>query len=68
MKIIAATVILTTMMDQVVLYTDLPCPVPPSVLPSQDPLALLFHTTYDTGVDYVRRVFGIEPVVKDLRV
>jgi len=50
-------------MDYVVIHTDLPCPLPPAALPSQEPLALMFHAPKDGGQEYVRRVFGVEPEI-----
>ena len=62
MKVLKAVVIThRTVMDQVVLTTDLPSPVPATI--SADPLTLLFYTTKDTGLAYVREHFGIEPEV-----
>lgn len=62
MNIIGSKVILTHLMDNVVLYTDTPCPVS-----SQNPLALLFYAPYDRGVEYVRNNFGIESEVINSR-
>lgn len=68
MNILRATVVLNTnVMDSVILYTDMPCPMPPEALPSQDPLALLFHAPYDKGAEYVRTNFGIEPRIVNSR-
>ena len=67
MKILNAKVLLTNAMDNVVIYTDMPCPLVKEALPSQEPLALLFHTTYDTGAEYVRKNFGIEPEIQNTR-
>jgi hypothetical protein len=68
MKILSAKVLLCShTMDIVVLNTDSPCPIVPECLPSQPSLDLMFHATYDTGVDYVRRIFQIEPEVINQR-
>lgn len=68
MNILKAVVVLNTnVMDSVVLYTDMPCPMPPAALPSQEPLALLFHAPYDGGAEYVRKNFGIEPEIVNSR-
>lgn len=63
MKIKSITVLLTTGADKIFVKTELPCPFVPAYLPTQPPLQLDFEATQNTGIDYVRRVFGIEPEV-----
>lgn len=53
--------------DEIFVYTTLPCSFTKEGLPEQPDLELKFYATYDTGVDYVRRVFGMEPEVIDVR-
>lgn len=68
MKIISATVLLTRSgPDRVILETDFPCPFVPTFLPSQPPLDMSFDATCDTGVDYVRKNFNMEPTIIDTR-
>lgn len=62
-----AIVILSSMCDKVYIKTELPCPFVKNFLPSQPPLDIHFDATYDTGVQYVRDNFGIEPEVIDTR-
>ena len=50
--------------DRIILKTKLPSPFvettfPPDLLP----LELIFHATRHTGVDYVKKHFGIDPVI-----
>lgn len=52
-------VILTQAADKLVLYTDLP-PTYPGWLPDEA-ASLTLECTRDTGADYVRRVFEMEP-------
>ncbi len=63
MNISRIQIVLTHTMDYVVIHTDLPCPLPPAALPSQEPLALMFHAPKDGGEEYVKRVFGIQPEI-----
>lgn len=58
---------LTRMTDEVFLRTDFPCPFVPGAIPSQPPLDLHFKATYDTGVEYVRKNFGLEPEIINSR-
>ncbi len=62
--------------DLVELYIDTPknimiqiypCPFTPAYIPSQPPLALTFYASLDTGADYCRQNFGIEPEIVDNR-
>jgi hypothetical protein len=55
-----ATVLLTCGPDKIILQTDLPCPYAPGYMPKQPPLSVSFDATYDTGVEYVIEVFGID--------
>lgn len=65
MKVTKAVVITHRLaMDQVVLTTDLPSPVPATI--SADPLTLLFYTMKGTGLAYVREHFGVEPEVVEM--
>lgn len=66
-NIIKATVLLTNATDEVFIKTDLPCPFVIGALPSQPPLDLHFKATYDTGIEYVRKNFKIEPEVINQR-
>jgi hypothetical protein len=63
MEIKSITVLLTHGCDKVFVKTDLLCPYVPAFQPEQLPLQLDFDATYDTGIEYVRQVFGIEPEV-----
>lgn len=63
MKIKSITVLLTLGADRIFVKTDLPCPYVTAYAPEQTPLQLDFEATYNTGIEYVRRVFGIEPEV-----
>jgi hypothetical protein len=65
-EIVRATVVLSEGADQVCLWTELPAPFPPNV--DKEPLSLNFKTTKDWGVEYVKKHFGIEPKVIDLRI
>lgn len=67
MNIKKATVLLTDATDKVFIYTDMPCPYVVAFLPSQEPLILNFDCTYDTGIEYVKTNFKIEPEVVDVR-
>jgi len=67
MKFTKATVLLSTAADKVFLETDLPCPYVQAFLPSQPPLTMNFDATYDTGIDYVRKHFNLEPKVINTR-
>lgn len=67
MKITKAMVLLTSACDKVFLYTDFPCPYVRAFLPSQEPLMVSFDATYDTGIEYVRKNFGIEPEIVNTR-
>jgi hypothetical protein len=63
-EIISATVFLIEYgTDRITLKTRYPCPFVKDFLPTQPQLTLTFDATKGTGVDYVRRVFGIEPKV-----
>ena len=50
--------------DEVTIYTDLPSPYPAEV--STDNLTIDFPTKRNSGVDYVRDHFGIEPEIIDI--
>ncbi len=67
--ITGATVMLTHVIDIVIfdIMPKYPCPFVPDLLPSQPPLQLEFRATADTGVDYCREHFGIEPKVINTR-
>lgn len=67
MKVLNIKVLLTGIMDNVIVYTDMPCQMSPEALPSQEPLALLFHAPKDGGAEYVRQNFKIEPEIVNLR-
>lgn len=49
--------------DLISVYTDFPSPFPPTV--DDSPLSLTFQAAKGTGVEYVRKNFGIEPEVID---
>ena len=66
-EIISAFVLLTDGADIVYLETKFPCPFVKEALPSQPKLSIQFCATYDTGIDYVRNNFGIEPGVRNTR-
>lgn len=53
--------------DKVSLTTQFPCPFIFAALPSQPALDFMFDATAGTGVEYVRRHFGIEPKVINTR-
>lgn len=61
-------VLLSSSADKVILETELPCPYAKAYLPGQPPLDLKFETSYDTGIQYVRDNFGLEPDVVNVRV
>jgi hypothetical protein len=63
MEIKSITVLLTHGTDRVFVKTELPCPWVRAFLPEQPPLQLDFDATHDTGIEYVRKVFGVEPEV-----
>ena len=67
LAIVKAMVLLTTACDKVFLYTDFPCPYVQAFLPSQQPLMVSFDATYDTGIEYVRKNFNMEPEVVNTR-
>lgn len=67
MNIKKAEVLLTRGSDKVQLHTDLPCPFVKEALPSQQPLVISFDATYNTGVQYCKDNFGIDPEVIDVR-
>jgi hypothetical protein len=58
-----ALVILTNGTDKIFLKTDFPCPFVKEFMPAQYPLTIQFDATYDTGVEYVKKNFGIDPEV-----
>jgi hypothetical protein len=61
-----ATVLLTNGPDRIMLQTDLPCPFVPESGIKQ--LCLLhFDASYDTGVKYVKEVFGLDAEAIDVR-
>jgi len=53
------TVLLTDSTDKVSLYTTLPSTYPAAV--STDPLCLDFSCAKDTAVEYLKKVFDVEP-------
>jgi hypothetical protein len=59
-KIEKATVVLNVGADHCMLHTNLPSPFPKV---TEQNLILEFSTEYDKGVEYVRKVFGIEPEI-----
>lgn len=68
MKITKITVYLVdSKPDKITISTDLPCPYNKEYLPSQPNLDLEFDASYDTGADYVRKVFKVEPEIKNFR-
>jgi hypothetical protein len=60
-------VLLTDGPDKVFLQTDFPCPYVKEFMPEQTPLSISFDTTYDKGVEYVKKNFNIEPEVSNCR-
>lgn len=60
MNIMKATVILRNTTDKIFLTTDLPSALPKV---TQDNLCVSFEAEYDTGIEYVRKEFNIEPEV-----
>lgn len=58
---------LTSMTDKIYLNTDLTCPYNKEALESQPSLTLNFDATYNTGAEYVRNNFNIEPEIINLR-
>lgn len=67
MNITKIQVLLCNGTDEVHVYTDLPCPFTKAGLPSQPNLTLNFKATFNTGIEYCRRVFKIEPEIVSLR-
>ncbi len=67
MNILKCKIILTNSVDEVYLFTDLPCPFVKDCLPSQPNLVLNFETTYDTARSYVQQNFDIIPEVINAR-
>jgi len=63
MEIKSVTVLLLHGTDRIFVKTELPCPYVLAYLPEQTPLTLFFDATHDTGIAYVRKVFGVEPEV-----
>lgn len=49
--------------DVVILTTEYPCPFVEGALPTQPPLQITFDATADTGADYVRKHFDMEPEI-----
>ena len=66
-KVAEAKVLLTDGQDIVSLKTDLPCPYVKTFLPTQPLLELEFKATFDTGIEYCQKHFGIDPKVVDIR-
>ena len=64
---IAAKVWITDGGDRVFLKTKLPCPFSKEFLPSQPPLEVSFETTYNMGIEYVRKNFNVEPKIINVR-
>ena len=58
-------VLITDSTDHVHIHTNFPSPYPPE-FSSQD-LSIDFQTGSGSGVDYVRKHFGIEPEIIDTR-
>lgn len=67
-QVLHATILLTDGADKISLKTEFPCPFVSEYLPSQPPLSLDFEATQDTGADYVRNTFNIEPEIVDIRI
>lgn len=67
MNIKEIRVLLTDGPDHISIITDLPCPYVKDFAPSQQPLELDFQASMDTGADYVKRVFKMEPKVTNVR-
>lgn len=63
MEITSITVILDESADTVLVTTNLPG----AVWPFKDTLVLKFNAAKDTGAEYVRKHFGIEPTIKNAR-
>lgn len=59
-KIIKVLVLLNNGADDVILYTNFPPTMPKS---SNENLIVKFNTQKDTGIEYVRQNFGMEPEV-----
>ena len=64
MNIKRASVLLTLATDRVMLWTDLPSPLPKV---TQEPLVVTFEAEHNTGVNYVRQIFALEPEVVSIR-
>jgi hypothetical protein len=63
-NIVKIVVLLTDGADSISVHIDSPSPMPKV---SKDKLSMDFRAEANTGVDYVKRVFGIEPEVIDIR-
>jgi hypothetical protein len=65
-QILNIQVILSNVADKVTIFTKLPCPFPRES-GNTEPLTLVFNAGYDTGIDYVKKTFGMVPEVLNLR-
>ena len=63
-EVVKATVLLMPGADKISLHTNLPSPMPAV---SEQPLALDFDAAHDTGIEYVKNIFDIEPEVISAR-
>ena len=63
-----ASVLLTSGPDVVRIKTSLPCPFVKEFIPSQPNLELRFECSHDTGIQYVKDNFNIEPMVRNIRI
>ena len=57
-------VTITDSTDRVSIYTNFPSPYPPEI--STEDLRIDFYTKKNSGVDYVRKHFGMEPEILDI--
>lgn len=48
--------------DLIIFHTNRPCPF----IPGETPLKMGCYASKNTGVDYVRETFGIEPEIVEL--
>lgn len=65
MNAIKATVLLRDATDSIFIEMDCPHPIIP--YQEKENLSLQFEATYDTGIDYVRKHFNLEPKVVNSR-
>lgn len=64
-EILKVTIVINEGTDKVLVKTSLPCPYPPCI--TTDPLMMSFDITKGKGIDYVRKNFGIEPEVINIK-